>query len=221
MKKQAAILFTMMMVSTLSVGVFAAPLKGTGKIEQAKILVQKVPMNGSASSFEKLYEKIKQSGNCSIGDLPEIETPDQNEKPVQKPDQNQKPENSDQNQSDFAAEVVRLVNQERAKAGLSALSTNTSIRFAAQTRAAEQKQSFSHTRPNGSHFSTALTQSGVRFRGAGENIAMGQKTPEQVMNAWMNSQGHRENILNPNFTSIGVGSVSSGGTVYWVQLFTY
>lgn len=127
-----------------------------------------------------------------------------------------------QNTSQFAQEVVRLVNVERQKAGLSSLSMNTNIQKAAQVRAKEQEQSFSHTRPNGSNFSTVLAENGVNYRGSGENVAWGQKTPQAVMNDWMNSPGHRANILNENFTSIGVGYYqSSNGTSYWAQLFTY
>lgn len=126
------------------------------------------------------------------------------------------------NQSEFAQKVVDLVNQERAKAGLSPLSIDTTVSSAALTRAKEIEKSFSHTRPNGSSFSTALTEKGIKFMGSGENIAYGQKTPEQVMQGWMNSAGHRANILNPKFTSIGVGHYQNvNGTNYWVQLFTY
>ncbi|MFQ9511129.1 MAG: CAP domain-containing protein [Lachnospiraceae bacterium] len=122
----------------------------------------------------------------------------------------------------YVEQVVNLVNVERAKVGLAALKTQTNITAAAQVRAIEIKQSFSHTRPSGKSFSTALTEKGVTFRGAGENIAWGQRTPEAVVNAWMNSDGHRANILNKNFTSIGVGYfVDSNGTPYWAQLFTY
>ena len=65
-----------------------------------------------------------------------------------------------------------------------------------------------------------LDEQGVNYMSAGENIAYGQRTPEEVMNAWMNSQGHRENILNSRYTSIGVGCYqSSNGTLYWTQLF--
>ena len=87
-------------------------------------------------------------------------------------------------------------------------------------RAKESAQSFSHTRPNGSSFSTALTEAGVSYRTAGENIAYGQSTPQQVMNAWMKSSGHRANILNANYTTIGVGYTVINGTAYWAQLFT-
>ena len=142
------------------------------------------------------------------------------------PDNNQ-PENpsvpdTDTENASFVRQVVNLVNQERAKAGLSPVTADTSIQTAAQVRAKEIEKSFSHTRPDGSSFSTALTQQGVTYRGSGENIAWGQKTPEQVMNGWMNSDGHRANILNKNFTKIGVGyHQNASGTNYWTQLFTY
>ena len=123
-------------------------------------------------------------------------------------------------QDAYAAQVLNLVNEERAKAGLSPLTLNQNAAAAAQLRAQEIEKSFSHTRPDGSSFTTALTAYGVNYRGAGENIAYGQKTPEKVMEGWMNSAGHRANILNKNFTSIGVGHYrSASGVDYWTQLF--
>ena len=122
----------------------------------------------------------------------------------------------------FAEQVVELVNQERTKAGLNAVTLDQNIASAALVRAKEIETSFSHTRPNGSKFSTALTEQGVTFKGAGENIAWGQKSPEAVMQAWMNSEGHRANILNKNFTKIGVGYYqNAAGRNFWRQLFTY
>ena len=122
----------------------------------------------------------------------------------------------------FAEQVVELVNQERTKAGLNAVTLDKTIASAALVRAKEIETSFSHTRPNGSKFSTALTEQGVTFKGAGENIAWGQKSPEAVMQAWMNSEGHRANILNKNFTKIGVGYYqNASGRNFWTQLFTY
>lgn len=122
----------------------------------------------------------------------------------------------------FAEQVVELVNQERTKAGLNAVTLDQKIASAALVRAKEIETSFSHTRPNGSKFSTALTEQGVTFKGAGENIAWGQKSPEAVMQAWMNSEGHRANILNKNFTKIGVGYYqNAAGRNFWTQLFTY
>ena len=80
--------------------------------------------------------------------------------------------------------------------------------------------SFSHTRPNGASCFTALTEAGVSYARAGENIAYGQSTPEAVVQSWMNSSGHRANILSSSFTSIGVGCTVVNGTAYWAQLFT-
>ena len=116
-----------------------------------------------------------------------------------------------------AQKVVDLVNAERAKAGLSALTIDTKVTAAAQVRAKEVQTSFSHTRPDGRSCFTALDEANASYRGAGENIALGQKTPEQVMNDWMNSEGHRANIMNPNFKYIGVGVDGNA----WTQLFTY
>lgn len=157
------------------------------------------------------------------------ETPDntpqlpEDSRPDETPDNgtDQTPEdNTGSMQGDFASQVAALVNAERAKYGLSALTVDTKVQQAALVRAKETAQSFSHTRPNGSSFSTALTEAGVSYCTAGENIAYGQTTPQQVMNAWMNSSGHRANILNANYTTIGVGYTVINGTAYWAQLFT-
>lgn len=130
------------------------------------------------------------------------------------------PDQPQQDDSSFTAQVAALVNEERAKAGLSPLTVNSGAASAALIRAREIETSFSHTRPDGSSFSTALTQSGVSFRSSGENIAYGQRTPEEVMKGWMNSPGHRANIMNQDFTAIGVGYYQSNtGTGYWTQLF--
>ena len=150
--------------------------------------------------------------------LPEGTRPE--ETPDNGTEQNPEDNNNGTSQGDFASQVVALVNAERAKQGLSALTIDTKVQQAALVRAKESAQSFSHTRPNGSSFSTALTEAGVSYRTAGENIAYGQSTPQQVMNAWMNSSGHRANILNANYTTIGVGYTVINGTAYWAQLFT-
>ena len=150
--------------------------------------------------------------------LPEGSRPE--ETPDNGTEQNPEDNNNGTSQGDFASQVVALVNAERAKQGLSALTIDTKVQQAALVRAKESAQSFSHTRPNGSSFSTALTEAGVSYRRAGENIAYGQSTPQQVMNAWMNSSGHRANILNANYTTIGVGYTVINGTAYWAQLFT-
>lgn len=157
-------------------------------------------------------------------DVPPTPKPDETPDvpPAPKPDEtpDNKPD-ADAPLPGYAAEVVRLVNAERAKNGLSALKVDSKVQQAAQVRAKEQAQLFSHTRPNGSSCFTALAEAGVSYRGAGENIAYGQPNPSVVMNAWMNSAGHRANILNANFTTIGVGYTVINGTAYWAQMFTY
>lgn len=161
-------------------------------------------------------DEIPDTAPDETPDIPPVtdseQTPDS--KPEQTPD-------NDTTQGNFAAQVAVLVNQERAKAGLSPLKVDAKVQQAAQVRAKETVQSFSHTRPNGTSCFTALTEAGVQYRGAGENIAYGQTSPEAVMRAWMNSEGHRKNILNSSFTTIGVGYTVVGGTPYWTQLFTY
>lgn len=152
-------------------------------------------------------------------DLPGNSTPDNNS--GNGSTEESTPEETPDSEHAFIREVVRLVNAERAKEGLSPLTINTNVQAAAMVRAKECEQLFSHTRPNGSSFSTALKEQNVSYRSAGENIAWGQRSPEEVMNAWMNSSGHRANIMNPNFTTIGVGYYeNTKGTDYWCQIFT-
>ena len=162
-------------------------------------------------------EEVPDEAPDNTPQLPEDSRPD--ETPDNGTDQTPE-DNTGSMQGDFASQVAALVNAERAKYGLSALTVDTRVQQAALVRAKETAQSFSHTRPNGSSFSTALTEAGVSYRTAGENIAYGQSTPQQVMNAWMNSSGHRANILNANYTTIGVGYTVINGTAYWAQLFT-
>ncbi len=174
----------------------------------------------------------------NLPELPEVDTPETDIPETNLPDNNA-PDN-DNNSNDnitedttpeedssnngthaFITEVVNLVNAERAKEGLSPLTIDTKVQAAAQVRAVECEQSFSHTRPNGSSFATALKEQNVSYISAGENIAWGQRSPQAVMDAWMNSAGHRANIMNPNFTTIGVGYYqNANGTNYWCQLFT-
>ncbi|MFD1956239.1 CAP domain-containing protein [Paenibacillus thailandensis] len=120
--------------------------------------------------------------------------------------------------SDYAAQVVDLVNKERKAAGLPALKSDPLLTKVAVAKAKDMDVNnyFSHTSPTyGSPFDM-MTEFGVKYSYAGENIASGQKTPQEVMDAWMNSEGHRKNILNPKFTKIGVGYVNGE----WVQEFT-
>lgn len=121
--------------------------------------------------------------------------------------------------SSAASEVVRLTNSARSQNGYAALVEDGALSEAAAVRAREIACSFSHTRPSGASFSSALSESGVSYLRAGENIASGQKSASEVVNAWMNSPGHRANILNSSYSRIGSASVNIDGTLYWVQLF--
>lgn len=152
---------------------------------------------------------------------PETEKP--NVKPENKPENKPEAEKPGSGQTATqAAEIVRLVNEERARAGLSPLTIDRNMEKAGMVRAKEIVNSFSHTRPNGTSFATALKEQGVTYRGAGENIAWGQKSAQAVMDAWMKSPGHRANILDAKYTKIGVAHYqNSQGTNYWVQLFAY
>lgn len=156
-------------------------------------------------------------------EAPPQETPDE-EPPQETPSAQENPDEDAPEESggvqEAAEAVASLVNAARQDAGLSELELDADLCAAAQARAQEIAQSFSHTRPDGSSCFTILEEFGISYRAAGENIAMGQRTPEEVMDGWMNSSGHRANILNGTFTSIGVGYyVDGAGAAHWVQIF--
>lgn len=118
----------------------------------------------------------------------------------------------------YAAEVINLVNSERAKNGLAPLTARNDLNEYARLRSSEITDNFAHERPDGSSpLNYVMSLNGVHT--SGENIAYGQSSPEAVMNAWMNSPGHRANILNSAFTSIGVGCYEKNGRLYWTQIF--
>lgn len=125
-------------------------------------------------------------------------------------------------ESEYAYQVLAIMNQIRAENGLSTLTTTQELMNTAQMRAAEITISFAHSRPDGSSCFTAYAQNGVSYRTAGENIAAGQNNPQYVMDCWMNSSGHRANILNPAFNHVGIGCYYSNDYygIYWSQNFT-
>jgi len=153
--------------------------------------------------------------------------PEQVEQPAEQPAQ-QQPVQTEQPQAEtpvsstisaFEQQVLELTNQERAKQGLPALQLDVELSKVAREKSNDMqtKGYFDHNSPTyGSPFDM-MKAYGISYRTAGENIAMGQRTPEEVVNAWMNSEGHRANILNPNFTHIGIGHVAQGN--YWTQMF--
>lgn len=121
--------------------------------------------------------------------------------------------------SDYVSEVVRLVNIERTERGLPALTMDTRLNAAAAERAEETITLFAHERPDGSSCFTILREYGISYRRAAENIAGGQPTPAAVVNSWMNSSGHRANILKEGITIIGVAYNPTNH--YWVQIFSH
>ena len=148
--------------------------------------------------------------------------PDNNKPESNKPNDNNNSDSTSENFSAYQKEVVDLVNIERSKAGLNPLTLDSSISNVATKKSQDMIDNnyFSHNSPTyGSPFDM-LKKFGISYKTAGENIAMGQKTPKEVVNAWMNSEGHRKNIMNPNFSKIGVGvAQKSGGSIYWTQIF--
>lgn len=122
-------------------------------------------------------------------------------------------------ESKHVAEVVRLVNAERAKAGMSAVELHTDLIAAADRRAQEASMKFSHTRPDGSEWKTVFVEFDIDCSHRGENLAEGYKSPRAVVKAWMASEGHRKNILNAEFDHIAVGISEKDGVLYWSQLF--
>ncbi|HBG5738598.1 CAP domain-containing protein [Clostridioides difficile] len=173
--------------------------------------------------------KPEDNNNSGSTDKPDNNKPESN-KPednnnsdsTNKPDDNNSSGSTSENFSAYQKEVVDLVNIERAKAGLNPLTLDSSISNVATKKSQDMIDNnyFSHNSPTyGSPFDM-LKKFGISYKTAGENIAMGQKTPKEVVNAWMNSEGHRKNIMNPNFSKIGVGvAQKSGGSIYWTQIF--
>ncbi|MFD9545477.1 sigma-70 family RNA polymerase sigma factor [Streptomyces sp. NPDC060022] len=141
--------------------------------------------------------------------------------PSSKPPAAPAPKPADPPPSSAAEEVTALVNAERAKEGCAAVRSNSKLATAASRHSADMvsRDYFSHTSPDGSDPGDRITAAGYRWSTYGENIAKGQSTPAAVMDSWMNSPGHRANILNCAFKEIGVGRVDSSGGPVWTQNF--
>ena len=126
---------------------------------------------------------------------------------------------SDATVSAYESEVIRLVNVQRTQYGLKPLTANWELSRVARYKSQDMVDHhyFSHTSPTYGTPFQMIRSFGLSFRTAGENIAYGQRTPQAVVNAWMNSSGHRANILNASYTQIGVGYMAKGH--YWTQMF--
>lgn len=151
------------------------------------------------------------------------EAPAKKEAPAQEkpaPEQQQQSAAQSDQLNAYEQQVVELTNNERVERGLDPLKADANLSKMAREKSRDMSANnyFSHTSPNyGSPFDM-MKSWGITYSHAGENIARGQRTPEEVVNGWMNSKGHRENILNPDFTHIGVGYIAEGN--YWTQEFT-
>ena len=162
--------------------------------------------------------EIKRDSSCQIP----WQKPDENpgETPDETPDQ---APGADIEKLSYEQQVLALVNQERAKQGLSALSWSDELTAVARAHSKDMaaRGFFSHTNPDGQSPFDRMKAVGISYRTAGENIAAGQRTPQEVVNAWMNSEGHRANILNASYTRLGVGYASGSGaySTYWTQCF--
>ena len=122
--------------------------------------------------------------------------------------------------SEYESEVIKLVNEIRQKNGLKPLTADWQLSRVARYKSQDMKENnyFSHNSPvYGTPFEM-MKSFGISYKTAGENIAKGQRTPKAVVDSWMNSSGHRANILNKSYKKIGVGYVSGGN--YWTQMFT-
>ncbi len=158
------------------------------------------------------------TNNNNTATTPNNNQSSQNEKPATPPTSST-PSTTTSGVNAFEQEVVKLTNAERTKAGLSPLQTDDKLMAAAREKSQDMQSNnyFSHTSPTfGSPFDR-MKALGIAYKSAGENIAQGQRSPQEVVQAWMDSPGHRANILNGKFTHIGVGYVKSGN--YWTQQF--
>ena len=122
--------------------------------------------------------------------------------------------------TDLINEVYEITNNYRSLVGVSSLTLDSSLVEAASIRAKELSDSFSHTRPNGSSCFTVLSELGISYGTAGENIAAGYSSPQSVMEGWRSSSGHYQNIISSKFKKIGIGVNIVNNQYYWVQIFS-
>ena len=169
------------------------------------------------NQFNKVFVKFPNINDCfenGTTQKPETEKPEAEIPGTETPETN----NGETNASQYELKVLELVNNERIKNGLGKLELKEDLSTVARNHSMDMAKNnyFSHTNLKGQTPFDRLKSAGISYSYAGENIASGQTTPEAVVNAWMNSEGHRKNILNSNFTKIGIGYYNR----YWTQVFT-
>ena len=203
--------------------------KANKVIEEGKVVNKEKATTKKETQKESTNKKVEKEVKAPQAPAKEKTTPVTNNNKTKAPSNsnNQQVEapvktpskNVSQSVSEFEKQVVDLTNAERAKAGLKPLEMHSPLMNVAHAKSADMAENnyFSHTSPTfGSPFDQ-IKSAGISYRSAGENIAQGQRTPQQVVQAWMESPGHRQNIMNANFTHIGVGFVEDG--YYWTQQF--
>lgn len=199
--------------------------KGICSEDDLKSLIEKcgiLPDNNQCITGGNMDETTSQPTQPATTPQATQPTPQPVTQPVTEPTVPETTEPNDGNTSEVSSyekQVVELVNKERASKGLSPLTLNTELSRVARIKSEDMRDNgyFNHNSPTyGSPFDM-MKSFGISYRTAGENIAMGQQSPEAVVTAWMNSDGHRANILNANFTQIGVGYAANGN--YWTQMF--
>lgn len=171
----------------------------------------------SGDSMWKIAVKYQMGVQEIINTNPEIENPN-----LIYPNQKIKVPLKSKEETTTETQILSLVNNERSKVGIKPLVLNWELSRVAKIKCQDMINNnyFSHQSPTyGSPFDM-MKKFGISYRSAGENIAAGQKTPQEVMNAWMNSSGHRANILSSNYSELGVGKQNGGSYgVYWTQMF--
>ncbi|MFF0023068.1 CAP domain-containing protein [Streptomyces sp. NPDC005496] len=179
---------------------------------------------GGVTFFQPVTEVLSREGlKIGAGGAQASEKPDPRPKPSKaaKPRPKPSPATPAGKVAETQKQVLKLVNQERRAAGCRPLVPNRSLSRAAQAYTSVMARAgvLSHTGPDGSTISTRAKKVGYEFSSLGENIARGQRSPQQVMSAWMNSSGHRRNILNCTFRDIGIGFVADRNGPWWTQDF--
>ncbi|HAQ39505.1 MAG TPA: hypothetical protein DCM73_00775 [Clostridiales bacterium] len=182
----------------------------------------KVTINGKTVDLNSVdWKALLNKKTCDQPADTEVEKDNTVEEPTAPAENNNT--NTNTSVSSYEQKVVELVNVERQKAGLPVLTLDAEISNVARLKSKDMadKNYFAHQSPTYGSAGNMLNQFGIRWSAWGENIAAGQKTPEDVVTAWMNSEGHRANILSAKFSKIAVGYVTnSNGRSYWTQMFT-
>ncbi|MEG2788063.1 MAG: CAP domain-containing protein [Romboutsia sp.] len=200
----------------------SAPIKPEFNLSNNNLESINKPNNNCNNSSGSTNKPNNSNNNSGSINKPETDNSNNNSSSINKPETNNNIESTVENFASYQMEIVDLVNIERSKIGLNPLVLDTNISDVATIKSQDMiaKNYFDHNSPTyGSPFDM-MSKFGINYKSAGENIASGQRTPKEVMNSWMNSEGHRKNILNPNFTKIGVGiAKKSNNSIYWTQMF--